>query len=212
MVLNTNDAACFGLGRLLGTGSIANVGDAPLEMQNLQIVNLNNRKIQSISVGQQHSCVVLLLQTVAVCWGEGGSGVLGYDNQDEVLAPESRVVLLPSKFKVQTIRTYASHSCALSTKGGATCFGSKLFGRLGEFALGPAAAIQCLGCGKHQMQQLKALNFGCDALLTPAGTCPYNLPTSNQCAICKAKWSQTLCSKFNQKCRWNRSLNKCQPR
>lgn len=192
--------ACFGLGRLLGSGNTANIGDDPFEMESIQTVDLGGRKAVQVTVGQQHSCAVLADQT-AVCWGEGEWGVLGYNSEDQVIAPGNRTVRL--QFKVKQIEAYASHTCALSWSGFVSCFGSKKNGRVGWLSVpdNDISGRACIGCGVGEMRLLPRLTFGC-AKLTRSGVCPALLERNNQCEICKRSWSQSQCNRFSPRCRW----------
>jgi alpha-tubulin suppressor-like RCC1 family protein len=175
-------------------------------MENLQAVSLRGRNVSSVSCGQQHTCVVIKDKQEAVCWGEGTYGAIGYDSLDQVLSPDNRVVSIGSSFAVQQIQAYAAHTCALSTKGEVSCWGTKKFGRIGLFSLG-AAEEDCFGCSKGQMKQLLRLNFGC-VNIPPNTPCPIIQETQPKCELCKG-WPQDLCRIYNQKCRWSGNLKKC---
>lgn len=211
-MLNTHEAACFGFGPLLGTGSTQNIGDDPFEMENLQVVNLNNRPVYSITTGQQHTCAVVLddqNKRRGVCWGQGNGGVLGYDNQNQILSPGSLTVLLPGNFQVAQISAYSSHTCALSTTGQVRCWGTNKFGKLGLLSLG-STAQPCFGCRSGQMEQLKGLSFGC-VDISKTGSCPF-LGGNPLCQLCRKSWPPSLCITYSFACRWVGKLNQCVPR
>lgn len=185
-------------------------------MDNLQAVDLKGRSVYSISTGQQHTCAIAsdIVPTSSkrfiVCWGQGTGGVLGYGSENQVLAPGSSAVALPSSFVPIQVATYSSHTCALSDTGFVVCWGINRYGALGILSMG-GSAQPCIGCKPKQIQQLKRIPFGC-VDLSPNGACPA-LPASNpSCRLCYKGWSQSLCLTYVFACKWTSSLNQCGPR
>lgn len=78
---------CWGVNDIgeLGLGDMRSRGKAPTEMgKNLPDVDLG-LPVKAISSGalSSHSCAILINNGIK-CWGDGGDGVLGYENEDTI--------------------------------------------------------------------------------------------------------------------------------
>jgi alpha-tubulin suppressor-like RCC1 family protein len=91
---------------------------------------------EQIDVGYHHTCGITTVDEL-YCWGTGGSGRIG----NGLNGPTSQVAPLlvppPSGQVWASVSTGFSHTCALTASGAAYCFGSDLYGEIGD---GPAVA------------------------------------------------------------------------
>lgn len=91
------------------------------------------RNIAAISAGDLHSCA-LTTQGRAFCWGGNASGQLGDDSNQFSLVPVPVSTATPG-FGARNIATIAaggSHTCAITTRGRAFCWGDNAFGSVGD--------------------------------------------------------------------------------
>jgi alpha-tubulin suppressor-like RCC1 family protein len=89
------------------------------------------------ALGLQHTCA--LLNTGAVrCWGEGGSGQLGYGNTANMGDDEHPFLAgdVPLGGPATQISAGGAHTCALMVGGGVRCWGLGASGQLGYPGLG----------------------------------------------------------------------------
>lgn len=86
------------------------------------------KKIKAIAVGDIHSCA-LTTSGVVKCWGYNGYGALG-DNTTTTSPKPVGVYNMGKKVKAITAGGY--HTCALTTKGAAKCWGFNVYGQLGD--------------------------------------------------------------------------------
>ncbi len=87
----------------------------------------------TIAAGGAHSCAVMADGT-AQCWGRNGSGRLG-DNtttNSPVPVPVSGITGLTPATTAVSVSAGAAHSCAVMADGTAQCWGSNVFGQLGD--------------------------------------------------------------------------------
>lgn len=124
-VLSTGNLRCWGYNGFgqLGYGSTANV-DTPSEAGD---VNVGGQVLQ-VATGKLHTCALLGTGDLK-CWGNGGSGRLGYGNASHRLAPTTAVDLDGSS--AFQVTAGGSHTCALLSTGGARCWGENAAGQLG---------------------------------------------------------------------------------
>ncbi len=115
-------AACWGQGRYgqLGDGS-ATDSSTPLMVSGLSGVT-------AITGGTYHTCAVTSLGG-AWCWGANNVGALGNGTITNSSTPVSVVGLASGAVGISGGRV---HSCAVTTTGRALCWGSNLFGQLGN--------------------------------------------------------------------------------
>jgi uncharacterized repeat protein (TIGR01451 family) len=130
-ILDDATVRCWGFGAngRLGYGGTGNV----LSPAGLPPVPLG-RPARAITAGASHTCAILDDGTVR-CWGNGGSGRLGYGNQasigdDEAAGAAGPVDLGPGR----TARAIAAgdfHTCAILDDGSLRCWGFGASGQLG---------------------------------------------------------------------------------
>ena len=91
-----------------------------------------NKGIKAIAVGDVHGCA-LTRSGVVKCWGSNRFGALG-DNRRTTHSPKPVKVAKMGK-KVKGITAGGYHSCAVTTKGAAKCWGFNAYGQLGNDTL-----------------------------------------------------------------------------
>ena len=106
----------------------------------------------SIAVGGFNSCAILLDGSVQ-CWGRNNFGQLGNGTSNSVANPIPVTVSnIPGSFSVDHLEVGLYHACAISTTGGAWCWGYYLNKRLGttagSSALQPTATSSLSGSGR----------------------------------------------------------------
>ena len=94
------------------------------------VVGLNSG-VAAVSAGDSHSCA-LTSAGGAKCWGYNGFGGLGDGTVFDSPIPVN-VIGLPSGVAAVSAALY--HSCALTSAGGAKCWGHNGFGELGNGSL-----------------------------------------------------------------------------
>jgi alpha-tubulin suppressor-like RCC1 family protein len=87
-----------------------------------------SKKVKSLSVGDIHTCAVTTGGSVK-CWGYNGYGALG-DNTTTTSNRPVAVYNLGGKGK--TVSAGGYHTCAVTTKGKAKCWGFNAYGELGD--------------------------------------------------------------------------------
>ncbi|WP_240592722.1 putative Ig domain-containing protein [Macromonas bipunctata] len=85
-------------------------------------------EVVSISGGGGHTCAVTT-SGGAKCWGDNWAGQLGNNSTDESGVPVDVADLTSG---VASIASGDSHTCAVTTSGGAKCWGWNLLGQLGN--------------------------------------------------------------------------------
>jgi alpha-tubulin suppressor-like RCC1 family protein len=86
------------------------------------------KSIKTIVIGDIHSCALTTKGSVK-CWGYNGYGGLG----DNTTTAASKPVLVYNMGqKVKSIATGGYHSCAVTIKGTAKCWGFNAYGQLGD--------------------------------------------------------------------------------
>ena len=84
--------------------------------------------VASISAGGNHTCAVTT-SGGAKCWGSNSNGRLGDGTTTDSSTPVDVVGLTSG---VASISAGSAHTCAVTTSGGAKCWGSNTNGRLGD--------------------------------------------------------------------------------
>lgn len=85
-------------------------------------------QILELAAGDAHTCALTVLGTV-FCWGRNNHGQLGDRNTLDRLAPTS-VSRLSSR--ISALAAGGDHTCALTTIGLIHCWGSNVYGQLGN--------------------------------------------------------------------------------
>lgn len=90
--------------------------------------------VTQVSLGTSHTCALLTTGNVR-CWGNGGSGRLGYGNTNSIGNGIGVSITtagdVPVGSAVTQIYAGSNHTCALLTTGSVRCWGSGTLGRLG---------------------------------------------------------------------------------
>ena len=122
-VTSSGAAMCWGKNSYgqLGTG---NTTDSRTPV----VVNGLSSGVASISAGQLHTCAVTT-SGGAYCWGENSNGQLGTGNTTDRFTPSTVSGLSTG---AASISVGGFHTCAVTTSGGAVCWGSNSQGRLGH--------------------------------------------------------------------------------
>lgn len=127
-ILDTGAVRCWGFGGngRLGTGATDSIGNDPGETPaSVAPVDLGaGRMARALTVGFSHTCALLDDATVR-CWGFGGSGRLGYGNENSVGDSPARSVLAagPVPLGGTVAPTVADLSLGLSASAGSVPVG-----------------------------------------------------------------------------------------
>ena len=93
---------------------------------------LAGKTASSVSAGRNHSCAVLTDGT-ATCWGSNSKGQLGDGTNTNSKIPVAVVLSGSLSGKsILTISAGQAHTCATLTDGTAACWGSNVFGEIGN--------------------------------------------------------------------------------
>ena len=125
-VLDNGEVKCWGSGASgrLGYGDESSL-NAPASA-----VNLGGVMAKQVSAGGGHSCAVLVGGTLK-CWGDNDYGQIG-DGSDGTDRLEPVTVDLGDGVLASFVSTGFYHTCAVLTDGGLKCWGSGVYGRLGD--------------------------------------------------------------------------------
>ena len=127
IVTNTDGAKCWGYNGFgtLGDGTTTD-SNVPVDVSGL------TSGVQSISAGSSHVCAVTTAGG-AKCWGYNASGTLG---DGTTITKNTPVDVSGLTSGVQSISTSTllngDHTCAVTTAGGAKCWGLNNKGQLGD--------------------------------------------------------------------------------
>ena len=137
-----------------GTGA---VGDGSLSNQSDPVQVTLGNAATSIAAGGNESCAILSSLAVK-CWGKNSFGQVGNGTTsvgESVPVSVSKIpysASIPGSFSVDQLEVGLYHACAISTTGGAWCWGYHLNGRLGITAgssvLQPTATSSLGGTGR----------------------------------------------------------------
>ena len=114
---------CWGSGRLVGDG-FNTTRLTPVDVAGLA------SGVAAVSVGDSHACAITSARSVR-CWGDNRSGQLGDGTTTTRAAP---VRMTGFVGEAAAISAGASHTCALTSTGGAWCWGSNMHGVIGDRA------------------------------------------------------------------------------
>ncbi len=87
--------------------------------------------VTQIAAGDFHTCALLGNGTVK-CWGANGQGQLGSDTNNEPNDPNPTPIPVAGLSGVSQLAGGFSHTCALLNDGSVTCWGSNVYGELGN--------------------------------------------------------------------------------
>ena len=132
--------------------------------------------VVEVSVGRAHSCVLTSTGTAA-CWGSNAQGQLGNGTFIDSSTPVA--VTLTGALAGKTLRQITAgddHTCAVTTDGGAFCWGSNASGELGNNRTvnSPVpVGVNTAGllAGKRVEQISAGQNFTCAALSDATAAC-----------------------------------------
>jgi alpha-tubulin suppressor-like RCC1 family protein len=116
---------CWGIHGILGDNTTID-RHTPVD-----VVGLSNG-VKAISAGVYHTCALTSAGGVK-CWGDNNYGDLGNNMIDSYGLPVD-VVGLSSGVTAIAAGGYESHTCALTSTGGAKCWGDNAEGQLGDFS------------------------------------------------------------------------------
>lgn len=111
----------------LGNGKIGGSSNVPERVVTIDGISPT---FQSISAGRVHSCALDLSQH-AWCWGYNGEGEVGPGSPAGPGQATDTAVVVPT-VPLKTVTTGGLHSCAVTTTGGALCWGYNATGQLGD--------------------------------------------------------------------------------
>lgn len=132
-LLNTGNVRCWGWGFLgaLGYNNFTTIGDDELPSTAGDVPV--GGTVTQISCRGYHTCA--LLSTGAMrCWGENGSGQLGYNNTTAVGTGGISIIAagdVPVGGTVTYVGAGGGHTCAILSSGNIRCWGENTDGRLG---------------------------------------------------------------------------------
>ncbi|HMV65728.1 MAG TPA: MopE-related protein, partial [Myxococcota bacterium] len=139
-VLNTGALKCWGYNAngQLGLGNTASRGDGPSEMGNsLPVVDLGTgRTALVVRASRHHTCAGLDDGTMK-CWGQanfighGSTTVHRGDGANE-MGNNLPIVPVPGNPEIEAIVAGGDVSCAITSCGESYCWGSNLYGSLGQ--------------------------------------------------------------------------------
>ena len=84
--------------------------------------------IQAIATGNDHTCAITTTGSIK-CWGANWNGQLGDGTMTDRLSP---VVVIGLSSSITAITTGYQHTCAVTSSGGAFCWGTNYSGQLGD--------------------------------------------------------------------------------
>ncbi|MGB7587798.1 MAG: Ig-like domain-containing protein [Solirubrobacterales bacterium] len=127
---------CWGYGEFgeLGYGNTKTIGDDETPASVGPVDLGAGRTASAITVGEFHTCAILDNGTVR-CWGNGGSGKLGYGNTNSIgdnETPGSAGPLdLGAGRTAVSLSAGDNHTCAILDNGTVRCWGANGYGQLG---------------------------------------------------------------------------------
>ncbi|MCE1174657.1 MAG: putative Ig domain-containing protein, partial [Propionibacteriales bacterium] len=120
---STGGVKCWGFNTYgqLGNGSTTS-SSTPVDVSGL------TTGVTSVTAGARHACVITSTGA-AMCWGQNTYGALGTGNTTDATTPTSVPGLTSG---VAAITAGAYHTCAITSSGGAQCWGYNVYGQLGN--------------------------------------------------------------------------------
>ncbi|MDM8531619.1 hypothetical protein QUF63_10645 [Anaerolineales bacterium HSG25] len=120
---NEGSVHCWGYNQSgrLGDGTTTS-RPTPVEVQGL------SSKVTDIVAGGNHTCT-RTNENMLYCWGENGSGQLGYGNTVDQTTP---VTVTGLAGDVKTLVAGGNHTCVLLESGQVQCWGDNAYGQLGD--------------------------------------------------------------------------------
>ena len=134
------------------------------------------RGAKAVSASYFHTCAVTA-KGAAKCWGNNSWGELGDNTANESAKP---VGVYGLNKRVKQISAGYTSTCAVTTKGAAKCWGSNLYGQLGDNSTtttGKPVNVHGLGSG---IKSVKAGGYHACALTTAGGVRCWGLNDEGQ--------------------------------
>ena len=121
-ILNDHSLKCWGgnSNGQLGDGSTSDRATPTL-------VSFNGEKVDSVSSGSYHTCVILKNQSIS-CWGDNWHGQLGDGTNLKSLNP----ILMGTQYQARSISSGSFHTCAIMINNSLFCWGFNSGGQLGN--------------------------------------------------------------------------------
>jgi alpha-tubulin suppressor-like RCC1 family protein len=160
-VTSSNEVVCWGFN---GTGELGDGSQmdrhAPVFVTDSSSMHLSG--ITAVSAGGHHTCALSTSGAVS-CWGANNSGQLGNGSvvfQSDVALPVNG---LPEP--AIAISAGDAHTCAVTSSGGAWCWGSSSFGQLGNPQAVPVGVssvtpVQVLGVNMKPLTGFSSVSAG----------------------------------------------------
>ena len=141
-LLNDGRVKCWGNNNKgqLGQGTLS-LPTQVLLVSSTETYSLEN--VTAISAGGDHTCA-LLSDTSVKCWGDGEFGALGNGESEDSSLPVSVQKSLTDESNLVDVASLAVgpvHACILNTSGKASCWGSNVWGQLGNNPLAGTTAF-----------------------------------------------------------------------
>ena len=114
--------------RCWGNNTYGTLGDGSTTQKLVPVAVSGLSGVASLSSRNHHSCVVTSTGG-AKCWGYNGNGQLGANYPNNSSTPVEVTGLASG---VSTITVGFEHTCAVTSAGGAKCWGSNSYGQLGK--------------------------------------------------------------------------------
>ncbi len=161
-VTTSGGAKCWGRNRYgqLGNGTFSVYGSAtPVDVSGL------TSGVAQISTGQRHTCAVTT-SGGAKCWGYNGFGGLGNGALSDSATPVNVSGLTSGVAQMSVGHFY---TCAVTTSGGAKCWGYNAYGMLGNGTFSNSATPVDVSGLTSGVAQISAGDFHACALTTSGG-------------------------------------------
>lgn len=144
---HTCAASTAGVVACWGANDHGQLGDGTTSLREVPTIMGMSSKVASVSAGDLHTCAVTTGGGVK-CWGSNENGQLGDDRGcgDLCTAPVDVPGLTD---RIAAVSAGGGHTCALTTMGGAKCWGYGTMGALGDgLASSHATPVDVVGLGK----------------------------------------------------------------
>jgi alpha-tubulin suppressor-like RCC1 family protein len=116
-----------------GDGSYGTLGNGQIQVQTptpVGVLGLDSQ-VASLSLGDRHACAVTTKGDVS-CWGDDQQGQLGDGGRTPRSQPVTPQGLGRLGAAVTSVAAGGAHTCAVTSAGGAKCWGDNSYGQLGN--------------------------------------------------------------------------------